>query len=52
MVLSKEVNLRSLAFGLGPSVRVDVLAKVLLGIALSGSEHKILENSNINQLGS
>jgi hypothetical protein len=50
MVLSKETNMRSLVMGLGPSVRVDVLAAVMLGVALNGSEHQILENSTINQL--
>ena len=52
MVLSKETNVRSLVFGLGPSVRVDVLAAVMLDVALKGSEQQILENSEINHLRS
>ena len=51
-VLKKETNVRDLVRELGPSVRVDVLAKVMLGAALNGNEQQILENSNINQLGS
>jgi len=51
MVLSKETSLKSLILGFGPSVRVDVLAAVMLDVALNGSNHQILENSDINRLG-
>ncbi|MCJ1242994.1 hypothetical protein MMC30_000190 [Trapelia coarctata] len=52
MVLSKETNIRSLIVGLGPSVRMDVLAAAMLDIALNGSEHRIMENATINQIRS
>ncbi|KAB8236567.1 putative nucleoside-diphosphate-sugar epimerase [Aspergillus alliaceus] len=44
MVVSRELTLRSLIFGLGPSIKVDVLAGVMLDIALHGHNEKILEN--------
>ncbi|KAF5861520.1 hypothetical protein ETB97_012846 [Aspergillus alliaceus] len=44
MVVSRELTLRSLIFGLGPSIKVDVLAEVMLDIALHGHNEKILEN--------
>lgn len=48
-VLSKEMSVSSLLMGLGPSVKVNVLAAVMLDVALNGSEHQILENSAIVQ---
>lgn len=51
MVLTRESSLRNWVVGLGPSVRVDVLAAVMLDVALRGSEKQILENSAINELG-
>jgi hypothetical protein len=50
MVLSKETNLRSLVFGLGPSVRTDILAAAMLEVAVKGNEQQILENSDISRL--
>jgi hypothetical protein len=47
MVLSKEMTIRSLVFGLGPSVKVDALAKVMIDLALHGNELQVLENNNI-----
>jgi len=36
---------------MAPSVKVDALAKMMLDLALDGSEqYRILENSNINEL--
>lgn len=49
MVFTKETTLKSLLIGLGPSVRVDVLAGTAVETALTGSKHQILENSTINQ---
>ena len=48
MVLSKEISSRNVIVGLGPSVRVDVLASVMLDLAVNGSGHQIFENSMIN----
>lgn len=42
--------MRSLLFGLGPSVRVDSLADAMLKVALNGNEDQILENSMISQI--
>lgn len=47
MVLSKEMTIRSLVFGLGPSVKVDALAQVMIDLALQGNERQVLENNNI-----
>ena len=47
MVLGKETSVRNLVVGLGPSVRVDVLAEVMLDVALNGSGDRILKNSAI-----
>lgn len=48
MVLSKEITVSSVVFGMGPSVRVDDLANVMLSLALDGNERlQILENSDI-----
>ncbi|KAJ5102402.1 hypothetical protein NUU61_004624 [Penicillium alfredii] len=49
MVLSREVNLRSLVFSLGPSVKVDTLAAVMVDLALKGAERTMWENADINQ---
>lgn len=51
MVLSKEMTVRSVVFGMGPSVQVDDLANVMLRLALDGNERlQILENSDITGL--
>ncbi|KAK2763767.1 hypothetical protein FQN54_009384 [Arachnomyces sp. PD_36] len=50
MILSKETNLRSLIFSLGPSIRVDALAAAMLRVALNGSVDQTLENPMIKQL--
>lgn len=47
MVLAKEMTIRSLVFSLGPSVKVDALAKVMIDLALRGNERQVLENNNI-----
>ena len=41
--------MRDLVRGLGPSVRVDKLASVMVRAVLSGSEDRILENAAINE---
>lgn len=49
MVLSRETNLRSLVFSLGPSVQVNTFAAKMASLALNGSEKEIWENADINQ---
>lgn len=49
MVLSREVNLRSLVFGLGSSVRVDALTGRMVDLALKGGDKDIWENADINE---
>lgn len=49
MVLALEMSLHSLAFGLGPSVKVDILAKAMLDLAVNGGEKNIWENVDISQ---
>lgn len=46
-VLSETTNVKELVFSLGPSVKVDVLAKTMLDIAVNGSERQIWENADI-----
>lgn len=46
-VLSGATSIKELLFSLGPSVKVDVLAKTMLKIALEGSERQIWENADI-----
>lgn len=49
MVLSREVNLRSVVFGLGPSIKVDTFARSMVDLALEGGEKEIWENADINE---
>ena len=51
MVLAKDANIRDMIRSLAPSVKVDVLAKVMLKVALDGSRDRVIENSTINQQG-
>ncbi|OJJ48238.1 hypothetical protein ASPZODRAFT_140552 [Penicilliopsis zonata CBS 506.65] len=52
MVLGKEMTLKDrLVQGLAPSVKVDVLAGLMLDVALKGGSQDIFENSAINELG-
>lgn len=44
MVLSRQMSLRTLVFGLGPSIWVDRLAEVMVDIAVKGARERILEN--------
>lgn len=48
MVLAKQVNLRDFFRGLVPSVRVDVLSKIMVNVALDGFEEDTLDNTTIN----
>jgi hypothetical protein len=50
MVLANDMSVRTLVAGLGPSVKVDVLAAVLLNIALNGSKQQTLDNTAINEV--
>jgi hypothetical protein len=49
MVVARGMSLRSLTLGLGPSVKVDVLAKTMLDLAVHGGDKNIWENADINQ---
>ena len=51
MVFSKELTIISVVSGMGPFVRVDDLAKVMLSLALDGNERmRILDDSDIADL--
>lgn len=52
MVLKRDANIRDLVRGLGPSVKVDMLANVMVKTALEGYGGKILDNSTIQLIGS
>ncbi|KKK20326.1 hypothetical protein AOCH_002255 [Aspergillus ochraceoroseus] len=45
MILSPNTTLHSLVFGMVASIKVNVLAKVMVDLALNGSEEQIWENS-------
>ena len=50
-VLAKETTVKDLVRGMGPSVKVDVLAAAMLAVARKGNETLIVENATLNQLG-
>ncbi|KAJ6118697.1 hypothetical protein N7471_013317 [Penicillium samsonianum] len=50
MVLARDMSLRSLAFSLGPSVKVDDLAGAMLDLALKGGKKNIWENLDLNHV--
>lgn len=52
MVLSREKNLRTLAFILGPSIYTDVLANSMIKVALNGYEKDTLNCTELTQLAS
>ncbi|PWY69087.1 NAD(P)-binding protein [Aspergillus heteromorphus CBS 117.55] len=47
MVLARGASLRTLVFGMGPSIWVDDLARVLVDVATQGSRKKVLENKTM-----
>ncbi|KAJ5648143.1 hypothetical protein N7490_004515 [Penicillium lividum] len=47
MIISPGMSLHSLVFGLGPSVRVDVLARSMIDLVLNGGKKEIWENSDM-----
>jgi hypothetical protein len=49
MVLARDMSLRSLAFSLGPSVKVDDLARTMLDLALLGGQKNIWENVDMKR---
>lgn len=49
-VLAKQANLRDVVRGLGPSVRVDVLAGAMVRAAMEGGMQQIVENADIPKL--
>ena len=50
MVLKKEFNMRDAVRGLAPSVRVDVLAKAMVEVAVKGGEKDTFENVNLRSM--
>jgi hypothetical protein len=50
-VLAKEQSIKDIVRGLGPSVRVDVLAQVMIALLLNGSKRQVVENTEIRELG-
>jgi hypothetical protein len=50
MVLAQGMSLHSLAFSLGPSVKVDNLAGAMLDLALKGGKQNIWENADLNHV--
>ncbi|KAJ5785470.1 uncharacterized protein N7503_010682 [Penicillium pulvis] len=47
MIISPKMSLHSLLYGLGPSVKVDVLAKCMIELALKGEDKAIWENADM-----
>lgn len=49
MVLARGMSLRTLVFGMGPSIWVDDLAKVLVNVAVKGDKdgERVLENERM-----
>ncbi|KAA8649581.1 uncharacterized protein ATNIH1004_002252 [Aspergillus tanneri] len=50
MVLTKQRTIGDFIRGLAPSVKVDVLAKAMVEIALHGNQSRIFENSTISEI--
>lgn len=50
MVLAQDISIRSLAFSLGPSVKVDYLAGAMLYLALKGGKKNIWENAELKHV--
>ncbi|KAJ5762539.1 uncharacterized protein N7511_005921 [Penicillium nucicola] len=48
MIVTRDMSLRSLAFSLGPSVKVDDLARTMLDLALNGGRKHLWENADLN----
>lgn len=48
VVLAQGMSLHSLAFSLGPSVKVDDLAGAMLELVLKGGKKSIWENADLN----
>lgn len=47
MVISSGTTLHSLFFGIGPSVRVDAIARSMVELAVKGGDKIIWENSEM-----
>ncbi|KAJ5083596.1 hypothetical protein N7456_013023 [Penicillium angulare] len=47
MVISNKTTPHSLLFGLGPSIRVDAIAKSMVELAIDGGEKTVWENSEM-----
>lgn len=45
LVLAKESNFRDMIRGMGPSVRVDRLAGLMVKTAVEGADKQIFENA-------
>ncbi|OQD87520.1 hypothetical protein PENANT_c005G10105 [Penicillium antarcticum] len=49
MILTRDMSLQRLVFSLGPSIKVDDLARTMLDLALNGGPKNIWENADMNQ---
>lgn len=47
MIISPGMSLHSIVFGLGPSVKVDVLARSMVELALKGGDKAVWENADM-----
>lgn len=50
MVLTKESSVVDWIRGAAPSVRVDVLAKAMINVAVQGGKDRIFENAEIPEI--
>jgi hypothetical protein len=50
-VLAREQSIRDTIRGMGPSVKVDILARALISSAMNGSKTQLVENIGIKELG-
>jgi hypothetical protein len=50
-VLAREQSIRDTIRGMGPSVKVDILARALISSAMNGSKAQLVENIGIKELG-
>ncbi|KAK7743908.1 hypothetical protein SLS53_003930 [Cytospora paraplurivora] len=48
-ILDEGYSLRKIAWSLGPSVRVEALARAMIDIALNGFEKDTLENKDVGE---
>lgn len=49
VILTKDGGLKNVLWNLAPSIKVDVLANVLVDVAVNGNSQQIFENADMNQ---